>query len=63
MMMWWDEIQLTNQMIKLSDLLIFLEKINFSNRFSIRYFINSSHHLNFIIASLHLFIFQHTLSI
>jgi hypothetical protein len=34
-------------MIKSSDLLIFLEKTNFSNRFSIRYLINSSHHLNF----------------
>jgi hypothetical protein len=34
-------------MIKSSDLLIFLEKINLSNRFSIRYLINSSHHLNF----------------
>jgi hypothetical protein len=34
-------------MIRSSDLLIFLEKTNFSNRFSIRYFINSSHHLNF----------------
>jgi hypothetical protein len=33
-------------MIKSSDLLIFFEKINFSNRFSIRYFINLSHHLN-----------------
>jgi hypothetical protein len=47
MMMWWDEIQLINQMIKSSDLLIFFEKTNFSNRFSIRYLINSSHHLNF----------------
>ncbi len=47
MMMWWDEIQLINQMIRSSDLLIFFEKTNFSNRFSIRYFINSSHHLNF----------------
>jgi hypothetical protein len=47
MMMWWDEIQLTNQMIKSFDLLIFFEKINLSNRFSIRYFINSFHHLNF----------------
>jgi hypothetical protein len=34
-------------MIKSSDLLIFLEKTNFSSRFSIRFFINSSHHLNF----------------
>jgi hypothetical protein len=34
-------------MIKSSDLLIFLEKTNFSNRFSIRYHINSSHHFNF----------------
>jgi hypothetical protein len=34
-------------MIRSSDLLIFLEKTNLSNRFSIRFFINSSHHLNF----------------
>jgi hypothetical protein len=34
-------------MIKSSDLLIFFEKTNFSNRFSIRFLINSSHHLNF----------------
>jgi hypothetical protein len=34
-------------MIRSSDLLIFFEKTNFSSRFSIRYFINSSHHLNF----------------
>ncbi len=34
-------------MIKSFNLLIFLEKINLSNRFSIRYFINSSHHFNF----------------
>jgi hypothetical protein len=47
MMMWWNEIQLTNQMIRSSDLLIFFKKTNVSNRFSIRYFINSFHHLNF----------------
>ncbi len=34
-------------MIKSFDLLIFLEKTNFSNHFSIRSLINSSHHLNF----------------
>jgi hypothetical protein len=34
-------------MIRSSDLLIFFEKTNFSNRFSIRFFINSSYHLNF----------------
>jgi hypothetical protein len=40
-------------MIKSFDLLIFLEKINFSSRFSIRYFINSFHHFNLSL-SLHL---------
>jgi hypothetical protein len=34
-------------MIRSFDLLIFFLKINFSNRFSISFLINSSHHLNF----------------
>jgi hypothetical protein len=34
-------------MIRSSDLLVFFEKTNLSSRFSIRFLINSSHHLNF----------------
>jgi hypothetical protein len=55
-----DEIKFnwSNQIIKSFDLLIFFEKINSSNLFSIRYFINSFYHLNLSL-SLHSFIFQH----
>jgi hypothetical protein len=44
-------------MIKSSNLLIFLEKINFLNYFSIYYFINLFYHFNLL--SFILFIFQY----
>ncbi len=43
-------------MIRSSDLLVFPGKTNFSGRFSVRFLINSSHHLNFL--SLQRFTFQ-----